>query len=217
MKKLYARILGVFIICIADIGWAGWLAYRWKNAGTLISIKNASSDLTGIFVQNLLISAVVILSFLICMIVLRGKFWDELYLKVKGKKQWISLALLTLVFVCRAAYVMITDGDVKTALYKVFYYLLIIAFEEEFVVRGLCTYLLKDEKAVIRYLIPNVMFALMHVFSFYGWGELNAGLILRFVTSQVSGYLIMGCFLLFLKEKSGTIWIPVLIHAILDY
>lgn len=217
MKRLWTRILSVLIICVAVIGWAGWLTYRWKNAGTLISIKNASSDLIGIFVQNLLISAVTILFFLICMIVLRGKIWDELYLKVKGKKQWIIMVLLMLVFVGRAAYAMFMDGDVKTALYKVFYYLLIIAFEEEFVVRGLCTHILKDEKALIRYLIPNVMFALMHVFSFYGWGEVNAEQVLRFVTSQVSGYLIMGCFLLFLKEKSGTIWIPVMVHAILDY
>lgn len=120
MKRLCARILSVLIICVANIGWAGWLTYRWKDAGTLISIKNASSDLIGIFVQNLLISAVTILLFLICMIVLRGRIWDELYLKVKGKKQWIIMVLLILVFAGRVAYAMFVDGDAETALYKVF-------------------------------------------------------------------------------------------------
>lgn len=31
------------------------------------------------------------------------------------------------------------------------------------------------------------------------------------------GLILTGCIFQYLKEKSGTIWIPVLVHAILDY
>ena len=38
-----------------------------------------------------------------------------------------------------------------------------------------------------------------------------------FITSNMLGLVLTGCIFQYLKEKSGTIWIPVLVHAILDY
>jgi hypothetical protein len=40
---------------------------------------------------------------------------------------------------------------------------------------------------------------------------------LHFVTSSLFGLVAFSCIQLFIKEKTGTIWIPVLIHGILDY
>jgi len=33
----------------------------------------------------------------------------------------------------------------------------------------------------------------------------------------MAGLVAMGCLFQYLKEKSGSLWIPVLVHAVLDY
>ena len=92
-----------------------------------------------------------------------------------------------------------------------------IAMEEELLVRGICVYLLKDENNYIRYLVPNILFAAMHLFSYTNWGKITLVYVFSFITSQMLGLILTGCIFQYLKEKSGTIWIPVLVHAILDY
>ena len=91
------------------------------------------------------------------------------------------------------------------------------AMEEELLVRGICVYLLKDENNYIRYLVPNILFAAMHLFSYTNWGKITLVYVFSFITSQMLGLILTGCIFQYLKEKSGTIWIPVLVHAILDY
>lgn len=87
----------------------------------------------------------------------------------------------------------------------------------EFLIRGICVYWLKDENNYIRYLVPNILFAAMHLFSYASWGEITPVYVFSFITSQMLGLILTGCIFQYLKEKSGTIWIPVLVHAILDY
>ena len=100
---------------------------------------------------------------------------------------------------------------------KLLYYTVFIALEEEFLIRGICVYWLKDENNYIRYLVPNILFAAMHLFSYASWGEITPVYVFSFITSQMLGLILTGCIFQYLKEKSGTIWIPVLVHAILDY
>ena len=50
-----------------------------------------------------------------------------------------------------------------------------------------------------------------------GWQSITANQIVKFLTSQMLGYIAFTCIVQFLKEKSGTIWIPVLVHTIMDY
>ena len=53
--------------------------------------------------------------------------------------------------------------------------------------------------------------------SYASWGEITPVYVFSFITSQMLGLILTGCIFQYLKEKSGTIWIPVLVHAILDY
>ena len=83
--------------------------------------------------------------------------------------------------------------------------------------RGVCVGLLRDEPAAVRYLVPNILFAAMHVFAYADFGAIIASYLARFVCSQMAGLVAMGCLFQYLKEKSGSLWIPVLVHAVLDY
>lgn len=68
---------------------------------------------------------------------------------------------------------LITKADKITILYNLLYYTVFIALEEELLVRGVCVYLLKDENNYIRYLVPNILFAVMHLFSYVNWGKIT--------------------------------------------
>ena len=93
----------------------------------------------------------------------------------------------------------------------------IVAFAEEFVIRDACTNFLRDASWPLRYLLSNLFFAMPHLFNYAGWGEISGEVLLTFLFSGLLGYIFSGCLLQLLKEKSGSIWLPVLLHCIMDY
>ncbi|MCR5429241.1 MAG: CPBP family intramembrane metalloprotease [Lachnospiraceae bacterium] len=216
-KPLFVRILLIFLICAADIIGATLLIYRWKENGTLIPSTQASADLPGILLQNLLILIVPILIFAIFLLALKKDFVGEMYLRIKGKLQWIGIFVLILCLTGVLIYHLMTREDRITAVFLLFYYVFIIAFWEEFICRGACTYLIKNEKTVIRFLIPNLLFALSHIFNYSGWGALTGEYVVRFLRTDMIVIFCVGCINQALKEKTGTIWIPVLLHAAWDF
>lgn len=214
---LPVRIIIIFFICAADILTAAYFIYTWKQNSTAVSVRNASDNISGIFKQSLMVSMVAVIVFLIFFIILRKKFVSEMYLKISGKKQKTAVLILTVILFAVTVFCLITKEDKITILYNLLYYTAFIALEEELLVRGICVYLLKDENNYIRYLVPNILFAAMHLFSYANWGKITPIYVFSFVTSQMLGLILTGCIFQYLKEKSGTIWIPVLVHAILDY
>ena len=196
---------------------AAYFIYTWKQNGTIVSVRNASDNIPGIFRQSVAVSIVAIIIFLIFFILLRGRFVSEMYLKVSEKKQKTAVFILTVILLAVTVFCLFTKEDKITILYNLLYYTVFIALEEEFLIRGICVYLLKDENNYIRYLVPNILFAAMHLFSYASWGEITPVYVFSFITSQMLGLVLTGCIFQYLKEKSGTIWIPVLVHAILDY
>jgi len=138
-------------------------------------------------------------------------------LKIKGKISLVVVVTLVAILLGFMIFCLITKQDKITVLYNLFYYVFFIAFFEEFIFRDLFPFLLKNEKTLIRYLIPGIMFGLIHVFNYSGWQSITAYQVIKFITSQMLGYIAFSCVMQFLKEKSGTIWIPVLVHTIMDY
>lgn len=216
-KTILVRILLIVLICAADIIGATLLIYRWKVNGTLIPSTQASSDLPGILLQDLMILIVPIVIFGFFWLLLKKDFAEEMYLRVKGKWQRIGIIVLALCLAGVLIYHLMTRGDAVTVVYLLFYYVFIIAFWEEFICRGACTYLLKNEKTVIRFIVPNLLFALLHIFNYSGWGALTGEYVIRFLRTDMIVIFCVGCINQALKEKTGTIWIPVLLHAAWDF
>ena len=172
-------------------------------------------NIPGIFVQNLIVEAVPILLFFLFLFRLGKNFQTEMYLKITGKMQKCTVGILGGILLALALWCLVTKADKVTVLYNLLYYTVFIAFAEEFVVRGVCVYLVRGEKPYIRYLAPNLLFAVMHLFSYANWGAITVPYVISFVSSELLGLLTMGCIFQFLKEKSGTLWTAVLVHAIL--
>ena len=216
-RRLLSNSILILLICAAYILWGACFIYKWKANGTLLSVRDFSGDLSGILLQNVIVSAVPMAIFLIAFMLLRGNFADAMYLKVAGKKQWTVLLILVAVLMAIAIFCLVANENWISVLYSLIYYLVFVAFAEEFVVRGVCVYLLREEKATLRYIVPNAIFALMHLFSYAQWGPITEGYVFSFITSSLLGLVAGGCIFQFLKDKTGTIWIPVLVHAIMDF
>lgn len=217
-KNSIKKLVLIFLICAADILWSAGFIYLWKTKGVVLSVKEASVNIPGIFVQNLIVEAVPILLFFLFLFRLGKNFQTEMYLKITGKMQKCTVGILGGILLALALWCLVTKADKVTVLYNLLYYTVFIAFAEEFVVRGICVYLVRGEEPYIRYLAPNLLFAVMHLFSYANWGAITVPyVVISFVSSELLGLLTMGCIFQFLKEKSGTLWTAVLVHAILDY
>ena len=214
---LFARLLVILLITVLHVASSIPLIYRWKESGTLIPSTAASTNIPGIFVQNLITSAFTILLFIIFLVILKTRFADEMYLKIKGKISLVVVLTLVAILLGFMIFCLITKQDKITVLYNLFYYAFFIAFFEGFIFRDVFPFLLKEEKTVLRYLVPAIMFGLIHIFNNSGWQSITAYQVVKFITSQMLGYIAFSCVMQFLKEKSGTIWIPVLVHTIMDY
>ena len=115
-------------------------------------------------------------------------------------------------------YGLVAKPNKASILVSLLYYLVVIAFSEEFVTRDACTWFLRDSSWPLRYLLPNGIFALLHLFLYAEWGEIGAEVLIRFFTTGTFfGYVSMGCLFQLFKEKSGSIWLPVLLHGLMDY
>ena len=86
-KKLFLKTLLILLICLADIVWAAGALYTWKSAGTALSVKTASADILGILMQNLIVSAIPLLLFIICLAILKKQFFCQMYFKVSNKSK----------------------------------------------------------------------------------------------------------------------------------
>ena len=109
--SLPVRIIIIFLICTADILTASYFIYTWKQNGTVISVRNASDNIPGIFRQSLIVSMAAILVILIFFIILRKNFVSEMYLKISEKKQKITVFILTAILLAVTVFCLITKAD----------------------------------------------------------------------------------------------------------
>lgn len=216
-SKTLLRILAVFAICAMDILCGVGYIYCVKQHGYLHSVKTASENLPGIFAQNLITAAFPLALFFIAAIVLKKQFSEVMYLRIKSRLQIVLVSVLSAALLGLAGFFLVAKADEITVLYNLFYYFFFVAFTEEFVVHGVCVYLLHDCRSVIRYLVPNLAFGMMHLFAYADYGALTAAYLIKFLTTNLLGLVVGGCFYQALKEKTGTLWVPIILHALMDY
>ncbi len=194
-----------------------FLFYRKSQAGEVISARLSSGQPTAFLWQcarEFLCPGVLLILFAL---VLKRDFFSIMYMTLKGKWQRITAAVLTAGILGITVYGLAVKPDKDSVLLSLFYYLLIVAFTEEFVIRDACTYFLRNAAWPLRYLLPNLFFALPHIFNYAGWSAISGSVLLSFLFNGLLGYVVVGCLLQLLKEKSGSIWLPVLLHCLMDY
>ena len=192
--------------------------YRGIQSGSVISVRHAAAQPVLFLLQCLrecLLPAVLLILFAI---VLKKDFASALYFRLRGKWQRAAAAILIAAILGFTLYGLAAKPNKASILVSLLYYLVVIAFPEEFVTRDACTWFLRDSSWPLRYLLPNGIFALLHLFLYAEWGEIGAEVLIRFFTTGTFfGYVSMGCLFQLFKEKSGSLWLPVLLHGLMDY
>ena len=220
MKEKSKTLLGclaVLAIGLIEFISVVWF-YRRVQSGTVISVRLASGQPTAFLCQCLLDFLIPAALLLFFVPVLKKDFASELYFKLQGNWQRISAAVLIAAILGLTMYGLIVKPDKAAILLSLFYYLVIISFAEEFVIHDACTWFLRHSSWPLRYLLPNILFGALHLFMDAGWAEISAEVLLRFLFSGTFlGYVFGGCLFQVFKEKSGTIWLPVLLHGLMDY
>lgn len=218
-KSKIARGGMVVLICAATLLFSSGYLYMVSTygSGQLYSVRQASEHLLPLFRQNVMTALFPMLLCLLSAFILKRDFPTAMYLRIQGKTQAVSVAGLSLVLAVMAAVGIMIRKDTVTILYNLFYYLVFVAFTEEIVIRGVCVYLLRDFSWKLRYLLPNVLFALMHIFAYHNFEALTSEYVFSFLVSNLPGLLMMGCVFQLLKEKTGTLWVPILVHTICDF
>ncbi len=194
-----------------------FLFYRKTQNGDVISARSSSGQPMAFLLQCLLEFVFPAVLLILFALVLKRDYLSSLYMTLKGKWQRITSAVLIAAILGLTVYGLAAKTDRVSILLSLFYYLVIVAFAEEFVIRDACTYFLRNTSWPLRYLLPNIFFALPHLFNYAGWGEVSGGMLRSFLLNGVLGYIAFGCLLQFFKEKSGSIWLPVLLHCLMDY
>ena len=216
-KKTVLGVLAVLGIGALEL-LSTFLLYRGVQSGSVLSVRHAAAQPMAFLLQCLrecLLPAALLILFAI---VLKKDFSSELYFRLRGKWQRAAAAILIAAILGFALYGLVTKQDKASVLISLLYYLVVVAFSEEFVIRDACTYLLRDSSWPLRYLLPNAIFALLHLFLYAEWGEIGSEVLIRFFTTGTFfGYVSMGCLFQLFKEKSGSIWLPVLLHCLMDY
>ena len=170
----------------------------------------------GDLLQNLAVNLPTLILLGMMLFKLRKKFVREMYLNISGDWQKKVAAVLLAVLAGVTVFCLITKEDKVTILYNLLYYVIFTAFTEEFLIRDVCTWILRTEKKSVRYLVPNLAFGAMHLFSYANWGEITLPYVVTFVTTEMLGLVCTGCGS-DLERRSGTIWLTVLLHGLMDY
>ena len=214
----FRNLLLVFLVTALDLLSGPFLLFVLKNRGIQIySATQIARYPAQVLAQNLLLCIYPLVLFLICRRLLKESFGRAMCLRLVSPSQWSWTGLLTMLLVIAAALGIRRTGEPVKILYGAVYFVFAVGFAEEFLTHGVCVYLLKDFPWQIRYLLPNFLFALAHVLAFSGFRPVSGPMFLEFVQVQFWPLMASGCCLQLLKDRTGTLWVPVLIHGLMDF
>ncbi|OJG71987.1 hypothetical protein RV11_GL003362 [Enterococcus phoeniculicola] len=136
----------------------------------------------------------------------------ELGLTIESKK---IVFLLAAVYVAMFIYY---GNYTEKGIYIAFFYLVIVAFSEEIIFRGyFFSELRKTQSFLFSAVFSGLFFGVMHAFLPTITSNGTTADFIQLALSSLGQGIVGSCFFAFLYEKSRSIFVPVLVHAILDY
>lgn len=185
--------------------------------GGILSVSCASQYLLKITIQSFGVNAPILIMLLLTFMILRKKAVGYLALGLEKKSAKIIVLVLTIVYSLSLARQLIVYDDKATIMFKWLYYLVFVAFCEELEYRALIPAILKGRvHKYVEWLLPNVLFACGHLVLLMIQGKELTEL-LGILCNTIVGYVLIGIFWEWCKRKSGSLWVSVLIHAIMDF
>lgn len=195
-------------VCIFEIALIYFTFYYYYNSAII-------TELSGITWNNvfgeLVNDCIAMLTVPAFLIVLYRKNMALFRLNFNSKWEvFILSAVMILLFVLH------NDFTIK-GFYNLFFFFLIIGFAEEFIFRGFVYNILKDNSRALAIIISGSFWGIGHAVLPSITKNKDIVEILLSIPSLIVIGIIFGFYFIYLLEKSRTLWIPILVHAILDY
>lgn len=211
-KKIHNILFPTLLTLIYVVFTYFYIAYVWKN-GLLVSVKGASQINIGQKFLCDFISSLAIVIFILLITYIQKKPVSDLGLTLESP---ILIAVLSAVYLL----MFLLNGDFTAkGFYAAFFYLIIVAFSEEFVFRGYLFIAIDKEFGFwIAAIISGLLFGAVHAFIPAIVNGYNTHQFIQEIMNTLLGQgILISAFFAFLYKKSNTLLVPILIHAILDY
>lgn len=102
-------------------------------------------------------------------------------------------------------------------IYKLWFYVFIVGFSEEVIFRGYAYNFLVPINRMRAIAISGGFFGTMHTIVPALVGDLSLSRLIVAILSSIGGGIVSGLLFIYLEEKSKTLFVPILVHALLDY
>lgn len=215
-KNIIPRCALAVLLAVFQYAWAWFWTRRLMAAGMLLSARDAARAWPLAPLLHLLLC-------LPALAVLPGALalWGRAALDrlmLRGGKGWGAHAvrISAAVYLAELVYALLRLPDRAAVLYQWVYYLLMIAFCEEAVFRGLLPALLSASPKA-SWVLPAALFALSHTLVPLIKGTLSVQSAWGFLRDDMLGFMAFACLMELYKRKTGTLLAPVLLHAGLDF
>ena len=219
-KKLRWCVLTA-LIAAADYSWALWYYGQLYRNGTLLSVAQVTTEtLPHILLQNILVNVPEILAIAAVWMWMGQKhFSQKMGLTIPVKKRFTLLAAAGLCLLALVLALWFSGVKPLAVGYQWVYYLLIIALTEELMFRGLLPYLMEKSGAsgLAIWVAPGILFACMHTLMPMVQNGFTVRRFMLCLLSVLGGYTAGHCVFYALRRWSGTLWLPILFHGLLDF
>lgn len=212
LTKKVKNVLSPALIVIQYLIFMGCcLAYE-KQQGLLIRLPEITALNIG---KRALHDSISLFPVIVLLIITLFKDKSLNNLGITLKRPLLIIALFSIYLI-----MFFLNGDFSMkGYYSAFFYLIIVAFSEELIFRGYLFSKIEEEMGFwIAVIISGVLFGAAHSLVPAILYDFTLGQLIRSILSNLlgQGILISGVFAL-LYKKSHTLFVPVLIHAVLDY
>ena len=212
------RIGLAVLIAALDLLLGPGALYAMKQTGVDVCLVSHAGEMPGQFLaQSLLLSVLPLSVFLLYAFKLRMGFADAMYLRVRGRLAGICVGILALMLTIMAALAVRRTGDPLQVVLSLLYYLVFVALAEEFVTRGVLPYVLRGMDWKLQYLLPSFLFAMLHILAYNDFRPLDLEYLWHFARYHLLGLMASGCCLYIFKVRTGTLWVPILLHTMVDF
>ena len=182
-----------------------FLTFAYQN-GWIILLKDISlSNIGTVF----LVDCGSMLIFPLVLIMIYRKNVNEFAFK-KSKLAIILVVIYILFFILHKDYTI-------NGIYRAFFYLFIVAFPEEIIYRGYLYNFLKKYNRISAIIISGILFGIMHSILPSIISETSISIMVKDMFNHAGGGVLSSFIFILYLEKSDSIFIPILIHALLDY
>lgn len=208
MNKEEKQFISAVAVAVITLVWFYIVSSFFFNNNMLISIHSVNWD-------NILIKLAddysVMLFIPTILLIINRKNLKDFNLCMESKKEIFLLLSIMIIF-----FILHNDFSIR-GFYKFFFYLVVVSFGEEFLFRGFVYNRLKFKSKAVAIIISGTLFGVAHAIL----PSIQANKDILQIVFAMSNYVFMGIlggwYFIYLQEKSKTLWVPVLIHALLDY